>query len=834
MSSVIDEDTAQSINAGRETIGALLSAAQSQLQKVFIVFVLGLLGTIWALRTFLWDALKTNTKQRMPPEVAAQVDIIARTPFDVILLQVKIGLAVGALLSLPLLAYYAKDPLKRRGWTPEVPVSRAQLAGLSVLMVGLFVGGVAYAYIVFFPFMFEFLAKNALNATLKPNWDITMWTQFILLLTLSFGFAAQLPLVMSSLSYAEVVPYETWRDKWKYAVVVIFGFGAVASPPDPLTQVMWALPLCTLYAASLALSKVVANLRRQGEGAAAADGLLRRRMLQFAGLFVAMLVATVAGIRAGAVTLLDSYVVPVLPSLLRPSNPVASGGLAPAAPLGEVLFVAVQIAIVGALLVLLSYTLRVLRSPVVERSAGRYRDPADIDLDALDAAGVRAAPPEVFAEMTEEESLEHARTAMDAETPDKAQAILDRFDDVQEQQAEDAEDAAAAGAAGAGAAAEGGTSDGHELAAGAPGDTPVTDVDAMTGESAAAEEGEDAGVVQSTAAGMVDAFTEEETTEEDIGGYYYDITFVLESLTSKLFRLVATFMITLAGVFFWLYRGNLGLIKKQFLSRVPPEVRGDPSALPFASSVETAEGFASAMTTLPGGASGASAGPASPTTAIEAFPYVEMLANMSGAGQIGIVIALHPVEQLIFAVKASTIVAAAVTLPLVGYYAWPAVKERGFGGDGDSSAFLAWGGLMFAGFAAGSALGYLVFAPFVVSYLVSDALAANMIISYRVKSFMWLIAFMTVGVGVLLDIPLSMLWFHYSDIVSFDAMFRAWRGVVLALFVAGMVISSSGVLTMLLFALPLTFAYMVGLGVLYVLTSPWRLLGGGGGSETAT
>jgi len=830
MSSVIDEDTAQSINAGRETIGALLSAAQSQLQKVFIVFVLGLLGTIWALRTFLWDALKTNTKQRMPPEVAAQVDIIARTPFDVILLQVKIGLVVGALLSLPLLAYYAKDPLKRRGWTPEVPVSRAQLAGLSVLMVGLFVGGVTYAYVVFFPFMFEFLAKNALNATLKPNWDITMWTQFILLLTLSFGFAAQLPLVMSSLSYAEVVPYETWRDKWKYAVVIIFGFGAVASPPDPLTQVMWALPLCTLYAASLALSKVVVNLRRRGEGASAADGLLRRRMLQFAGLFAAMFVASVAGIRAGAVTLVDSYVVPVLPGLLRPSNPVASGGLAPAAPLDDVLFVAVQIAIVGALLVLLSYTLRVLRSPVVERSAGRYRDPADIDLDALDGAGVRAAPPEVFAEMTEEESLEHARTAMDAENPEKAQAILDRFDQVQEQAAAegaDAEDAAAAGAA-----AEGGTSDGHELAAGPPGDGPVTDVDAMTGENAAAEEGDEAGVVQSTAAGMVDPFTEEETTEDDIGGYYYDITFVLESLTSKLFRLVATFMITLAGVFFWLYRGGLKVVKEQFLSRVPPEVRGDPSALPFASSVETAEGFASAMTTLPGGGAGASAGPASPTTAIDAFPYAELLANMGGATQIGIVVALHPVEQLIFAVKASAIVAVGVTLPLLGYYAWPAVKERGFGGDGDASAFLTWGGLMLAGFTAGSALGYLVFAPFVVSYLVSDALASNMIISYRVNSFMWLIAFMTVGVGVLLDIPLSMLWFHYSDIVRFDAMVRAWRGVVLALFVVGMVISSSGVLTMLLFALPLTFAYMVGLGVLYVLTSPWRLLGGGGGSET--
>jgi sec-independent protein translocase protein TatC len=830
MSSVIDEDTARTIDAGRETIGALLRAAQKELQKVFIVFVLGLLGSIWALRTFLWKALKENTKQRMPPEIAAQVDIIARTPFDVILLQFKIGAVVGILLSLPLLLYYAKEPLKRRGWTPEVPISRAQLVGLTVLMTLLFVGGVAYAYIVFFPFMFEFLAQNAINATLKPTWDITMWTQFLFLLTLSFGLAAQLPLVMSSLSYAEILPYETWRDKWKYAIVIIFGFGAVASPPDPLTQVMWALPLCTLYAASLALSKVVVNLRRRGETAAEADGLLRLRMLQFGGFFAVLLLGSVLAIRAGAVTVVDSAVVPALPGAVQPANPVASGGLDPAAGWVAQALISLQIAIVVSLLFLLAYTLKVLRSPVVPRNVGRTADPADIDLDVLDVDGVNAAPPEVFVEMTEDEALAKARTAMDAENPDKAQAILDRFDEIQEQQAaQEAAEGAGAGAA-AGEAASG-SSDGHDLAAGPPGDGPVTDVEAMEDAVGANADDDESSTLQSTAAGMVDPFTDDETTEDDIGGYYYDITFVLQSLTSKVFRLVVVFMATLAGVFFWLYRGGLGNIKRQFLSQVPPEVRGDPSSLPFAESVETANAFASALTAVPGGTASAASGPASPTTVLEAFPTAELLANMGGVGQIGIVVALHPVEQLIFAVKASTLVAAAVTIPLLGYYAWPAVKERGFGGSGDSSAFLLWGAAMFIGFGVGSALGYLVFAPGIVSYLVEDAIRANMVISYRVNSFMWLIVFMTVGIGVLLDIPVSMLLFHYTDIVSYDTMVRASRGVVLALFVAGAFITNSGVLSMLLFALPLALAYAVGLAILRVLTTPGRLFGGGGGGS---
>jgi len=461
-------------------------------------------------------------------------------------------------------------------------------------------------------------------------------------------------------------------------------------------------------------------------------------------------------------------------------------------------------------------------------------DPAEIDLDVLDEAGVRAAPPEVFAELTEDEALAKASVAMDADDPEKAQAILDRFDEVQAQaDAEDAAADAAAGGAAGGAAAEAasGSSDGHELAAGPPGDdaTPVTDVDAMHGETETADD--DDSVLQSTAAGMMNPFTDEETTEDDIGGYYYDITFVLQSLTSKVFRLVVVFMATLAGVFFWLYRGGLGEVKRQFLSRVPPEVRGDPSTLPFADSVETANAFASALSTMPGGTQTAASGPASPTTVLEAVPYAELLANMGGAGQIGIVVALHPVEQLIFAVKASTLVAAAVTLPLVGYYAWPAVKERGFGGGGSSNAFLLWGAAMFVGFAFGSTVGYFFFAPTIVSYLVEDAIRANMVISYRVNSFMWLIAFMTVGIGLLMDIPVSMVLFHYTDIVRYGSMARAWRGVVLALFVAGAFITTSSVLSMLLFALPLALAYAVGLGILRVLTAPGRLFGGGGGSE---
>ena len=50
MSSALDEDTRQTLDAGRETAGAMLRSAQKDLQKVFIVFLVGFIGSFYALR----------------------------------------------------------------------------------------------------------------------------------------------------------------------------------------------------------------------------------------------------------------------------------------------------------------------------------------------------------------------------------------------------------------------------------------------------------------------------------------------------------------------------------------------------------------------------------------------------------------------------------------------------------------------------------------------------------------------------------------------------------------------------------------------------------------
>jgi sec-independent protein translocase protein TatC len=711
MASAIDEDTKQTVAEGRATLGALITGARDDLRKAFLVFVFGFLGSFYALRIFVWDQLKADLNTN------PNIDIVAVTPFDVILLQAKIGIFVGIIMAIPVVIYYGRDALRARGWWPAEDIPRWKLVVPGVISVLLFLGGIAYAYFLFFPLMLGFLASNAVNAGLQPSWSIVDWTQFIAFLSLSFGLAAQLPLGMSMLSYLRIVSYQAFRDRWRYAVLGIFVFGAVFSPPDPITQVMWALPLIGLYGLSLSLTRVAELLRRSSDEVSF-PAVARAYWNTLAGVVVLAFGAVYLFLTRGGIAALNDALANLPPDYRLGPIP------APGAALG--LDPTVAAALVAGIVALVAVSVTFARFAVLELDRAidpteRMGDPTDIDLETLDASAVRVAPPEIFEEMSEDDAVTRASRLMEEDEPEKAEAILDRWDKIHSADGD----------------GEGGDGEGGQ---------------------ATADEEEDSGVVTSTTAGVVDAFTEEETTEEDIGGYYYDIAFVLESLMSRTFRIVGVFMAVMAATFFYLYRGGIGDIREAFLSRMPESQ----------------------------------------------VPDVQ-------------VVTLHPVEALIFEIKVSTLLGLVATLPVFLYYAWPALKERGLVG-GDRRVLLVWGLTLFGGLIGGSILGFVVVAPAIISWLAADGIQASMVIYYRINNFGWLVIFTTVGIGLLAEVPVTMLLFERGGLLSFHTMFDHWRTVVMGIVVTAAFLTPSSLLTMLVLAIPVIVAYLLGLAVLWVVT----------------
>ncbi|MEF8908534.1 MAG: twin-arginine translocase subunit TatC [Haloarculaceae archaeon] len=725
MSGALDEDTVRTVNRGRETVGAVLSSAQGHLQKIFILFVLVLVGTIWALQTFVWDLLKQDLLyEQMDLTTAEATEVVAVTPFDVILLQVKVGIIIGVVVCLPVLLYYSRGALKQRGIWPDRRVARWKLVAAAGLALLLFVGGLAYGYEFFFPIMFNFLAENAVNAGFEPTYSIVKWTEFILFLTLSFGLAAQLPLAMSGLALLGVVRYETFRDKWRYAVLGIFALGALFSPPDPFTQIMWAVPLVTLYAFSLGVTKFVVLTARAGANVPVRT-VVRERWNVLAGVLVLAGGGTYAYLTRGGLAATNDLLARIGSRYRFPTaGELGIAGLSPAATAAVL---AAGVALLVGLVVLFYLRIKALESyaadvdalgaepvPDAEATAGETAasvgEPASIDIDALSAPAVRAAPPEAFADLSEGEALEHAERAMEEGDAEKAELVLERFDEAEDIEPEEV------------------------------------------------EADDESDPITSTAAGMADAFTEDETTEDDIGGYYYDIRFILDSLTSKAIWIVAVFMAVLGGSFVYLYSGGIGDIRDAFLSSMPPGLAEEVN-----------------------------------------------------------IVTLHPVEALIFEVKFSALLAAVAVLPLVVYFAWPAIEERGIT-TGDRSILGVWGGTIILALVGGTLVGFFYIAPAIIGFLATDALTSAMVIAYRINNFGWLVIFTTVGIGILVEIPVTMVLFHRGRIVSYTTMRRHWRVVVLGFFAVAGLVSPKGVFTMLILAIPASFAFGVGLGLLWLYT----------------
>jgi sec-independent protein translocase protein TatC len=744
----------------------------------------------------------------------------------------------------------------------------------------------AYGYLLFFPIMFEFLASNALSAGFAPHWSIVKWTQFIFLLTVSFGLAAQMPLAITALSYTDIVPYEQFRDKWRYAVLAIFVFGAVFSPPDPFTQIMWAAPLVLLYGFSLYLAKFAVTMRRGSERLTASEVAARNWNL-LASLLVGGVAVSWAFYRAGG----REWFNDALAAAGSSYRFVPLDGYAPlllGVALGFVLAL-------GGLLYAAYQELVALVGPDAELG-----DPTGIDLETLDEAGVRAAPVEAFEAMSEPAALEAADTAIDNGHHAKAQAILDRFDEAHEAAPDEPAppthetdplftpvpvvgavrrgsdwvdweqraralwnllagvallvagfayavlaypepvqllltqaglgvpvpttalgDAAAAGVAAvlllavagllvvayyllasyiagtdptavdvqtlstaelerappstfralsephanfiANQALEAGDGRRAQLLLDRFDDAQATDAEAEA-EADAAEPGSVGDRSQRAGSTFLEEFTDGETDEADIGGYYRDLRYIFDAVTSGAFYIVGVFMAVLASTFAWLYTGGIGDVYAGFLRRVPGEV----------------------------------------------------LAPGQTASEAAKVIALHPVEALVFEVKFSALIAAISVLPMIAYYAWPALRDQGFV-RGRREVVFGWAGLLLVGLLGGLVFGYLHVAPAVISFLVEDGLAANMTISYRITDFFWLIFFTTAGIGILADVPVLMVLLNTVG-VAYAAMRSRWREVTVGILLVAALFTPADVITMFLVTVPLMAAYGVGLGVLYALT----------------
>ena len=186
----------------------------------------------------LIDFIALPIKAHMPPD-AKLIAVGVFTPFFV---PIKVLGMVGVLATLPWIMYQM--------WAFVAPglYSHEKRFALPLILFGSLLAYVGIAFVQFFVLdkMFGFI-QGFTPDSVAATPDIASYVEAILSLYLAFGLAFQVPIVVMLLVRFKLVEIDKLKAFRGYFVVVAFVIAAVVTPPDVISQLALAIPMCILY-----------------------------------------------------------------------------------------------------------------------------------------------------------------------------------------------------------------------------------------------------------------------------------------------------------------------------------------------------------------------------------------------------------------------------------------------------------------------------------------------------------------------------------------------------------------------------------------------------------
>ncbi|HJU71152.1 MAG TPA: twin-arginine translocase subunit TatC [Paucimonas sp.] len=181
------------------------------------------------------------------------------TPF---LIPIKVTLLVGFMIALPVVLYQA--------WAFVAPGLYAHekrlIAPLVVSSSVLFMTGVAFCYFFVFGVIFKFINNFAPKSiTVAP--DIESYFGFVMTMFVAFGITFEVPIIVIVLVRMGFVTVAKLKQIRPYVIVGAFVVAAVVTPPDIMSQLLLALPLCLLYEVGLLVAPLFTRMTQAPEEA---------------------------------------------------------------------------------------------------------------------------------------------------------------------------------------------------------------------------------------------------------------------------------------------------------------------------------------------------------------------------------------------------------------------------------------------------------------------------------------------------------------------------------------------------------------------------------------
>ncbi|MDX1420755.1 MAG: twin-arginine translocase subunit TatC [Rubricoccaceae bacterium] len=141
------------------------------------------------------------------------------------------------------------------------PDERQGLRFVSVYATFFFVLGILFGYHILTPLALQFFAQFTISDAIINEFDITRYFSLVLTWSFGAGLLFELPVVVFFLAKLGVATPAVLRQGRKYALIAILIVAAFLTPPDPISQMLMAVPLLLLYEFSIWQAGVVERRR---------------------------------------------------------------------------------------------------------------------------------------------------------------------------------------------------------------------------------------------------------------------------------------------------------------------------------------------------------------------------------------------------------------------------------------------------------------------------------------------------------------------------------------------------------------------------------------------
>jgi len=190
--------------------------------------------------------------------------LIATNVISPFLVPLKITLLLAFLVALPVVLYQV--------WAFVAPGlynhEKRLVLPLVISSTVLFIAGVAFCYFFVFGRVFHFIQAFApKSVNVAP--DIEAYLGFVLTMFLAFGATFEVPIVVVVLARMGVVSVAKLREFRRYFIIIAFVISAVITPPDMISMLSLAIPMCLLY--EIGLVAAAATSRKPADADAEAS-----------------------------------------------------------------------------------------------------------------------------------------------------------------------------------------------------------------------------------------------------------------------------------------------------------------------------------------------------------------------------------------------------------------------------------------------------------------------------------------------------------------------------------------------------------------------------------